>query len=222
MSNYLLLGSESALADRAMGKLMAQFKEASAEITTIFSADAIVGDIADALSPSLFSEKRVLIIRDLQDLLMEVQDEVTRYLDDMDPTITVVFIHKGGVKGKALLDTIKKTKPEIITCEPLKKESEKQDFVKNMMLDLGRKITPSAVAALVSAVGNELRELSAACSQIASDTTGVIDESMIDKYIKAALKRQVSMSLMRPLKEIQLKRSWHFAAPLLQAPIRLW
>ena len=182
MSNYLLLGSESALADRAMGKLMAQFKEASAEITTIFSADAIVGDIADALSPSLFSEKRVLIIRDLQDLLMEVQDEVTRYLDDMDPTITVVFIHKGGVKGKALLDTIKKTKPEIITCEPLKKESEKQDFVKNMMLDLGRKITPSAVAALVSAVGNELRELSAACSQIASDTPGVIDESMIDKY----------------------------------------
>ena len=182
MSNYLLLGSESALADRAMGKLMAQFKEASAEITTIFSADAIVGDIADALSPSLFSEKRVLIIRDLQDLLMEVQDEVTRYLDDMDPTITVVFIHKGGVKGKALLDTIKKTKTEIITCEPLKKESEKQDFVKNMMLDLGRKITPSAVAALVSAVGNELRELSAACSQIASDTTGVIDESMIDKY----------------------------------------
>ena len=182
MSNYLLLGSESALADRAMGKLMAQFKEASAEITTIFSADAIVGDIADALSPSLFSEKRVLIIRDLQDLLMEVQDEVTRYLDDMDPTITVVFIHKGGVKGKALLDTIKKTKPEIITCEPLKKESEKQDFVKNMMLDLGRKITPRAVAALVSAVGNELRELSAACSQIASDTTGVIDESMIDKY----------------------------------------
>ena len=182
MSNYLLLGSESALSDRALVKLMAQFKEEGAEITTIFSADAVIGDIADALSPSLFSEKRTLIIRDLQDLLMEVQDEVTRYLADMDPTITVVFIHKGGVKGKALLDAIKKVKPEIITCDPLKKESEKQDFVKNMMLDAGRKITPGAVAALVGAVGNELRELSAACSQIASDTTGVIDESMIDKY----------------------------------------
>ena len=182
MSIYLLLGSESALADRAMTKLMAQFKEDGAEITTIFSAEAIIGDIADALSPSLFSEKRVLIVRDLQDLLMEVQDEVTRYLDDMDPTITLVLIHKGGVKGKALLDKIKKVKPEIIACEPLKKESEKQDFVKNMMLDLGRKITPGAVAALVGAVGSELRELSAACSQIASDTTGVIDESMIDKY----------------------------------------
>jgi len=182
MSIYLLLGSESALSDRALVKLMAQFKSDGAEITTIFSADAVIGDIADSLSPSLFSEKRVLIIRDLQDLLMEVQDEVTRYLADMDPTITVVFIHKGGVKGKALLDVIKKVKPEIITCDPLKKESEKQDFVKNMMLDAGRKITPGAVAALVGAVGNELRELSAACSQIASDTTGVIDESMIDKY----------------------------------------
>ncbi|CAB4331287.1 unannotated protein [freshwater metagenome] len=182
MSIYLLLGSESALADRALSKLVASLKEDKTEITTIFAADAIVGDIADALAPSLFSEKRALIIRDLQDLLMEVQDELTRYLDDVDPTMTVIFVHKGGVKGKALLDKIKKTKAQIIACDPLKKESEKQEFVRNFLLDLGRKATPGGVTALVNAVGNDLRELSAACSQIAADTKGVIDEAMIDKY----------------------------------------
>ena len=182
MSIYLLLGSEAALADRALTKLLAQLRADSTEITTIFSGDAIVGDIADALAPSLFSEKRALIIRDLQDLPSEVQDEVTRYLDDVDPTMTVIFLHKGGVKGKALLDRIKKAKAEVITCDALKKESEKQEFVRHLFLDLGRKATPAAVAALVGAVGSDLRELSAACSQIASDTNGVIDEVMIDTY----------------------------------------
>ena len=182
MSIYLLLGSEAALADRALAKLLAQIKEDKTEITTIFSSEAIVGDIADALAPSLFSEKRALVVRDLQDLLMEVQDEVVRYLDDVDPTITVIFLHKGGIKGKALLDKIKKVKAQIITCEPMKKESEKQEFVRHMLIDLGRKASPGAVAALVNAVGSDLRELSAACTQIASDTKGVIDQEMIDKY----------------------------------------
>jgi len=34
---YLLLGSEGALADRALAKLQAEFKEESAEITTMKS-----------------------------------------------------------------------------------------------------------------------------------------------------------------------------------------
>lgn len=182
MSIYLLLGSEAALADRALGKLFTQLRGENTEVRTIFSGNAIIGDVADALAPSLFSEKRALVIRDLQDLPSEVQDEVTRYLDDLDPTMTVIFVHKGGVKGKALLDRIKKAEAQIIVCEPLKKESEKQEFVRHLLLDLGRKATPGAVVALVSAVGNDLRELSAACTQIASDTNGVIDEAMIDAY----------------------------------------
>lgn len=182
MSIYLLLGSEAALADRALGKLLTQLRGENTEVRTIFSGNAIIGDVADALAPSLFSEKRALVIRDLQDLPSEVQDEVTRYLDDLDSTMTVIFVHKGGVKGKALLDRIKKAGAQIIVCEPLKKESEKQEFVRHLLLDLGRKATPGAVAALVNAIGSDLRELSGACTQIASDTNGVIDEAMIDAY----------------------------------------
>ena len=180
---YLLLGSESALADRALGKLLAELKAERAEITTLFAGEVSVGEISDALSPSLFSERRALILRDLQDLADEAKNEITRYLDATDPTLTLVLIHKGGVKGKALLDQIKKAKPEIIACEPLKKESEKEDFVRNLFLDLGRKATPVAISALVNATGTDLRELSAAVSQLASDSpAGLIEESHVNKY----------------------------------------
>jgi DNA polymerase-3 subunit delta len=177
------LGSEAALADRALAKLSEQLKEEECEVTNLFAADVIVGDIADALAPSLFSERRALIIRDLQDLPEESRDEITRYLDSPDASTTVIFIHKGGVKGKALLDAIKKVKPEIIACEPIKKEAEKEEFVRNLFLDLKRKATPGAVAALVGALGNDLRELQSAVSQIAADApAGAIDELIIDKF----------------------------------------
>ena len=180
---YLLLGSESALADRALSKIAAELREEKAEITTLFAGDVSVGEISDALSPSLFSERRALILRDLQDLVEDAKIEITRYLDQTDPTLTLVLVHKGGVKGKALLDQIKKAKPELIACDPLKKESEKEDFVKNLFLDLGRKASPAAISALVNATGTDLRELSASVSQLAADSpAGVIDESHVNKY----------------------------------------
>ena len=126
---YLILGSEAALADRSLTKLQAELKSENAEVTSIYAADSIVGDISDALAPSLFSERRALIIRDLQDLPEDNKEEIIRYLPEPDASTTVIFLHKGGVKGKALLDAIKKIKPEIISCDPLKKEAEKQEFV---------------------------------------------------------------------------------------------
>ena len=81
---YLLLGSESALADRALSKITAELRDEKAEITTLFAGDVSVGEISDALSPSLFSERRALILRDLQDLVEDAKIEITRYLDQTD------------------------------------------------------------------------------------------------------------------------------------------
>ena len=182
-SIYLILGPESALAERALTKLQAELKDEKCEVTTLFAGDTIVGDIADALAPSLFSERRALIIRDLQDLPEENRPEITRYIEAPDQLTTLIFLHKGGVKGKALIDAIKKVKPQIIACEALKKEAEKSDFVKTLFLDLGRKASPAAVAALVGALGNDLRELAGAVTQISADApAGVIDEMMVDKF----------------------------------------
>jgi DNA polymerase-3 subunit delta len=182
-SIYLILGPESALAERALTKLQSELKEEKCEVTTLFAGETIVGDIADALAPSLFSERRALIIRDLQDLPEDNRPEITRYLEAPDQLTTVIFVHKGGVKGKALVDAIKKAKAQIIACESLKKEAEKSEFVRSLFLDLGRKASPAAVAALVGALGNDLREVASAVAQISTDApAGVIDELTVDNY----------------------------------------
>jgi DNA polymerase-3 subunit delta len=178
----LIQGAESLLADRAISQIIAATK--SAQVTS-FSADELeVGAITDSLAPSLFSDSRVVVIKDIQDLVAECSDEIANYLENLDETLTLVLWHKGGVKGKGLVDKIKKANPELIAAEAIKKESEKSEFVRSEFKRLNRKVSTEAVQALIDALGTDLRELSAACSQLASDVAlqKVIDENDVSDY----------------------------------------
>jgi DNA polymerase-3 subunit delta len=178
----LIQGAESLLADRAISNVIAT--KAGAQ-STIFSADELeVGVITDSLAPSLFADARVVVIKDLQDLTAECSDEVVSYLENQDENLTLVLWHKGGVKGKALVDKIKKLNPEVIAAEAVKKESEKSDFVRAEFKRLDRKVSTEAVNALIDSLGSDLRELSAACSQLASDVAlqKVVDENDVARY----------------------------------------
>jgi len=184
MSSTLLIhGGESVLADRAL--LQALSVRSDFEKTVLDGGDLEPGRYGEAVAPSLFAEKRVVVIRDLQDVVVEVQEEIESLFESLDPNLHLIFVHKGGVKGKGLLDKIKKLKPEIITCEPIKKAADKEAFVREEFARHGRKISSDAISALVDATGSDTRELAAACSQIAFDTNAgkaVIDEEDIAKY----------------------------------------
>ena len=184
MSSILLIhGGESVLADRAL--LQALSVRSDFEKTVLDGGDLEPGRYGEAVAPSLFAEKRVVVIRDLQDVVVEVQEEIESLFESLDPNLHLIFVHKGGVKGKGLLDKIKKLKPEIITCEPIKKAADKEAFVREEFARHGRKISSDAISALVDATGSDTRELAAACSQIAFDTNAgkaVIDEEDISKY----------------------------------------
>ena len=184
----LIHGGESVLADRALAEALAL--RADFERTVLDGAGLEIGRYGEAVAPSLFAEKRVLVLKDLQDVTSEVQEEIESLFDQLDPNLHLIFIHKGGVKGKGLLEKIKKRKPEIITCEPMKKAADKEEFVREEFSRHGRKISSSAITALVDATGSDTRELAAACSQIAFDTNAgkdVIDEEDIAKYYQGRI-----------------------------------
>lgn len=184
----LIHGGESVLADRALAEALAL--RADFERTVLDGAGLEIGRYVEAVAPSLFAEKRVLVLKDLQDVTSEVQEEIESLFDQLDPNLHLIFIHKGGVKGKGLLEKIKKRKPEIITCEPMKKAADKEEFVREEFARHGRKISSSAITALVDATGSDTRELAAACSQIAFDTNAgkdVIDEEDIAKYYQGRI-----------------------------------
>lgn len=188
--NQLLLihGGESVLADRALAEALAL--RADFERTVLDGPDLELGRYGEAVAPSLFADKRVVVIKDLQDVISDVQEEIESHFDQIDPNLHLIFIHKGGVKGKGLLDKIKKLKPELITCDPMKKAADKEEFVREEFARHGRKISSAAVTALVDATGSDTRELAAACSQIAFDTNAgkpVIDEEDIAVYYQGRI-----------------------------------
>jgi len=182
-SMLLIHGGESVLADRALSQALSD--RSDFEKTVLDGGDLELGRYGEAVAPSLFADKRVVVVRDLQDVIADVQEEIEALFESVDPNLHLIFIHKGGVKGKALLDKIKKLKPEIITCEPIKKAADKEAFVREEFARHGRKISSDAISALVDATGSDTRELAAACSQISFDTNAgkaVIDEEDIAKY----------------------------------------
>jgi DNA polymerase-3 subunit delta len=178
----LIQGGESILADRAIAGVIAE--QPGATVTVLECSEIELGAITDALSPSLFGEDRIIVLREIQDLAQDLQDEITQYLENPDDGVELVLWHKGGVKGKALLDKVKKLKPEIIAVDLIKKDGDKAQFLHDEFSRAGRKITVDAVQALVDALGTDLREMSGAASQLAADVAAgkTIDVDDVAKF----------------------------------------
>ena len=180
----LIQGAEGLLADRAITKILAA--NPTATTTTLIADEIEVGMITDSLAPSLFGDARIVVIKEIQDLTAECSDEIIEYLVDPDESLNLVLWHKGGVKGKALVDKVKKAGAEVIAAEAIKKDSDKAEFVRSEFKRLGRKISTEAVQALIDSLGSDLRELGGACSQLASD---VLDGKVIDEDDVVAYQR---------------------------------
>lgn len=182
MGLVLIQGAESLLADRAISQVIES--KSDSQVVFLSVADLQVGVITDNLAPSLFGDQRVVVIKEIQDLDSDCSDEIATYLENQDENLTLLLWHKGGVKGKALVDKLKKAGAQIIAAEVIKKESDKSEFVRSEFKRLDRKITTEAVQALLDSLGNDLRELSAACSQLASDVlqSKTIDAQDVSAY----------------------------------------
>lgn len=126
MGLVLVQGAEGLLADRAISKIITS--KPGAQVITLSADEIESGIITDNLAPSLFADARVVVIKEIQDLTSDCSDEVGDYLENQDENLTLILWHKGGIKGKALVDKIKKAKAEVIVVEVIKK------IVKNLTL----------------------------------------------------------------------------------------
>jgi DNA polymerase-3 subunit delta len=182
MALTLIQGSESVLADRAISEII----EASvgAVVSQLDSNEIELGTITDSLAPSLFGDARIVVIREIQELTQEESEEVSSYLENSDEGVHLVLWHKGGVKGKALLDKLKKANPTLVSAEAIKKDGDKAEFIRAEFARSGRKISAGAITALIDALGSDMRELAGACSQLSADVEAskTIDEKDVEKF----------------------------------------
>jgi len=96
----------------------------------------------------------------------------------------LVVTHAGGAKGKALAEGLKAAGADVVAAAKIGKHRERVDFVRNEIRRQGGKIGEDAAEALLGAVGNDLRELVAACSQLVADTGGRVDPATIARYYR--------------------------------------
>ncbi|MBB2912173.1 DNA polymerase-3 subunit delta [Streptosporangium becharense] len=181
----LILGDEELLADRAVSEVVAVVKAAdpAAEVHDLPGAKVEAGELTRMTSPSLFGDRSVVVIRSAQDLGKDVIAEVVSYSARPAEETVLVLVHPGGVKGKALVDGVKKAGARVVPVAKLTKPAERLAFIKAELRRAGRTIGAEAAEALLDAVGNDLRELAAACSQLAFDTPGkAIDEAAVARY----------------------------------------
>ena len=180
----LVTGPEELLADRAVAEVVAAARAAdpAVEICDLAPGALQPGSFAELVSPSLFGEAKVVVLRGIQDLGSDQAEEIKRYLSDPAEQIVLVLTHPGGVKGKALLDAVRKLKPVVIDCPKLTKPAERITFLRGEFRRQRRTITEEAAQAVADAVGSDLRELAAAADQLLSDTEGTVDEAVVAKY----------------------------------------
>ncbi|MEU8248482.1 DNA polymerase III subunit delta [Nonomuraea sp. NPDC048916] len=183
----LVVGDEELLAERAVSVVVAAARagDAGAEVHDLVGSKVTQGELTQLTSPSLFGDRTVVVIRSAQDLVKDVIAEVVTYAANPSDDAVLVLAHPGGVKGKALVDGLKKAKAQVVTVNKVTKAGERLDFVKGEIKRAGRAISADAAQALLDAVGNDLRELAAACSQLMFDTEQkTIDVTAVARYHK--------------------------------------
>lgn len=184
----LLRGGEDFFADEAISVLLGRAREADpqVEVTRVDAASYESRSLDTWLSPSLFGESRVIIVRGVETTNDAFLADSVRLLPTLiaegPGEVQVIVHHRKGVRGKKLLDTLTKADVPQISCEALKNDREKSEYLTGLVRGQKRRIASDALQALIDAVGSDLRELVGATRQLLADTTGVVDVNTVRTY----------------------------------------
>jgi DNA polymerase-3 subunit delta len=182
----LVQGDEELLAARAIAAAVdtARVAEPGADVREYEAGALSAGEVAEMLSPSLFGGRRVLVVRNGQDARKDLVATLLAYAKNPDPDVSLIVSHPGGAKGKAFADGLRAAGADVIAVMKLKGDRERVAFVRDEFRRNGGKCDEAAAAALLAAVGNDLRDISAACSQLLADTDGKITPAVVARYYK--------------------------------------
>jgi len=181
----LVTGKEEFLGERTISAARAAVKRSDpeAEFSETQSAGLTLATFGELAAPSLFSSVRCVVVRALEELPEESVAGLLDYAAAPADDVALILMHSGGAKGSGVLTKLRKldTVTEVKSAEL--RPSEFPQFVAAEVKSHGARIDKEAADALVQAVGQDLRSLSAAAHQLTSDFPGEsIELAMVKKY----------------------------------------
>ena len=182
----IVVGEEEFLIDRAVRELIeaARAAELGGDVHDLDGAALGAGELESLASPSLFGGGSVIVVRAAQNASKDVAAELVRYAASPAPDVVLVLTHAGGAKGKDLLAGVKAAGARVTECPKVTRFADRLNFVRAEFRRAGTRADESAARALLDAVGSDLREIAAACDQLAADTEGQVDETVVARYYR--------------------------------------
>lgn len=180
----LVSGPEQVIADRAVKGLVEDLRVSAPdlEVVRLYAAGYAAGDLLLQAAPSLFGGEKAIVVHDLDEASDELQADLLTFLAAPEDGVTLVVRHKSGSRGKKVLDALRSGRARVVEAPAIKSERDKTDFATHEFRAAHRRASPGAVRALVEAVGQSVSELASACQQLIADTTGTIDETVVELY----------------------------------------
>jgi DNA polymerase-3 subunit delta len=185
----LIVGEEELLVERAVraalggkGTSAAAGQAEGPDVHDVKAGDLSAGELSMLTSPSLFGGDTIVVVRAAQEANTAVATELGKLAADLPPDVTLVVTHSGGAKNKQLLTAMQGAGARRVDCPAVKKFGERMDFLRAEFARAGRKADDGGLRGLLDAVGSDLRDLAAACDQLASDTAGVINAQVVARY----------------------------------------
>jgi DNA polymerase-3 subunit delta len=167
----LVTGPEELLSQRAAQGAVAAVRSADpgSEVSETTGDQVGPATLGDLMAPSLFSSVRCVVLSRLEDLPEDAHDGLIAYAGEPSADIGLVLVHSGGAKGSGLLNRLRKVPTVTEVKSASLRPSEFSRFVAAEVRGLGGRISEDAADQLVQAVGQDLRALAGAASQLTSD-----------------------------------------------------
>ncbi len=183
---HLVLGDEELLVERAVGAVLRALRQQAGSddvpVDRMRAGEVSTSELAELLSPSLFAEERLVVLEAAAEAGKDAVALIASAAADLPPGTVLVVIHSGGGRAKALADQLKKLGAQVHPCVRITKPAERADFVRAEFRQLRVKVSDDTVTAVIDAVGSNIRELAAVCSQLVADTAGQVDAVAVRRY----------------------------------------
>ncbi|MCG5432504.1 DNA polymerase III subunit delta [Mycobacterium sp. MYCO198283] len=183
---HLVLGDEELLVERAVAAVLQEVRRRAGTpevpVDRCRAGDVGTGELAELLSPSLFADERVVVLDSADEAGKDAAALVADTAAALPAGTTLVVVHSGGGRAKALAGQLRTIGAQEHPCKRITRHRERVDFVRAEFAALKVKVDADAVTALIDAVGFDLRELAAACSQLVADTAGHVDVAAVRRY----------------------------------------
>ena len=160
---YLLWGEDAFLLREAAFELLGDLRP-----TEVDAAEWQGGETADLATPSLFGERRALLVSNAKALPEDGVRELGRYLEAPDPDAPLIVLAVVGERTKAPAALAKLVKDVGTVTEIKIQRKELPAWMLRRAKAKGLDLAPDGAAALVETLGEEPGELDQALDQLAS------------------------------------------------------